>query len=186
MSDANLPGDANQNDELGAFKADPELAGMFIADAADHLGNIEATILKLEASPTDLKLINDIFRPFHTVKGNAGVLGIASIEKFAHKVETLLDLARAGKHAMGQPEIDLVLKTVDLLKLIIEELPARAAGQPVTDVSARRSQLMARVDELIAGAAAPQSSQGTAPSTASPAPAAAEEPDRPRTHREEQ
>ncbi len=154
MADANP---AAPDNELGAFIADPELAGMFIADATDHLGTIEATILKLEKSPTDLKLVNDIFRPFHTVKGNAGVLGISSIEEFAHKVETLLDLARSGKHAIGPAEIELVLKTVDLLKLIIDELPARAAGQPVTDTSARRRELMARVDELIAGTTPPPS-----------------------------
>jgi len=160
MSDArqNPAGDPGNNDELGAFTADPELAGMFIADAIDHLGTIEATILKLEAAPTDLKLVNDIFRPFHTVKGNAGVLGITSIQEFAHKVETLLDLARSGKHPMGPAEIELVLKTVDLLKLIIDELPARAAGKPVTDVSARRRELMDRVDALIAGSAPAPSS----------------------------
>jgi len=155
MADAKKtpPGDPGNNEELAAFAADPELAGMFIADAIDHLGTIEATILKLEAAPTDLKLVNDIFRPFHTVKGNAGVLGITSIQEFAHKVETLLDLARSGKHPMGSAEIELVLKTVDLLKLIIDELPARAAGKPVTDVSARRRELMDRVDALIAGSA---------------------------------
>jgi len=158
------------NNELGAFIADPELAGMFIADATDHLGTIEATILKLEKSPTDLKLVNDIFRPFHTVKGNAGVLGIASIEEFAHKIETLLDLARSGKHAIGAAEIDLVLKTVDLLKLIIEELPARAAGKPVTDTSARRQELMARVDQLIAGATPPPSRPAGFSSVPAPSP----------------
>src|SRR5215510_7015626 len=159
MADANqIPaGDPGNNEELAAFSADPELAGMFIADAIDHLGTIEATILKLEAAPTDLKLVNDVFRPFHTIKGNAGVLGIASIQEFAHKVETLLDLARSGKHPMGPAEIELVLKTVDLLKLIIDELPARAAGKTVTDTSARRRELMARVDELIAGSTPPPS-----------------------------
>ena len=152
MADANQvpPGD---DAELAAFAADPELAGMFIADAIDHLGTIESTILKLEKAPADLKLVNDIFRPFHTVKGNAGVLGITSIQEFAHKIETLLDLARSGKHPMGPAEIELVLKTVDLLKLIIDELPARAAGKPTTDVSARRRELMERVDALIAGSA---------------------------------
>jgi two-component system chemotaxis sensor kinase CheA len=175
MSDArqNPAGDSGNpgnNDELGAFTADPELAGMFIADAIDHLGTIEATILKLEAAPTDLKLVNDIFRPFHTVKGNAGVLGITSIQEFAHKVETLLDLARSGKHPMGSVEIELVLKTVDLLKLIIDELPARAAGKPVTDVSARRRELMDRVDALIAGSApAPASTNAQAAVTVEPA-----------------
>jgi two-component system chemotaxis sensor kinase CheA len=187
MSDARpVPPPAGPNDELASFLADPELAGMFIADAADHLGTIEATILKLEASPTDLKLVNDVFRPFHTVKGNAGVLGITSIEEFAHKIETLLDLARSGKHAMGPAEIDLVLKTVDLLKLVIEELPARAAGQPVTDVSARRRELMARVDQLIAGTTPPPS-QGISPAAtlASQSPSSSDEPDRPKTGRDD-
>jgi len=166
------------DNELGAFIADPELAGMFIADATDHLGTIEATILKLEKAPSDLKLVNDIFRPFHTVKGNAGVLGIASIEEFAHKIETLLDLARSGKHSIGPAEIDLVLKTVDLLKLIIEELPARAAGKPVTDTTARRLELMARVDELIAGATPPPSNK--AGFTTPPPPSANGDIERPR------
>ena len=163
MADANQfpPGD---DAELAAFAADPELAQMFIADAIDHLGTIESTILKLEKAPSDLKLVNDIFRPFHTVKGNAGVLGIASIQEFAHKIEMLLDLARSGKHPMGPTEIDLVLKTVDVLKLIIDELPARAAGKPTTDVSARRRELMDRVDALIA-----KSSPGSA-HNAPPAP----------------
>jgi len=180
---------SSTHNELEAFAADPELAAMFIADAADHLGTIEATILKLEASPADLTLVNDLFRPFHTVKGNAGVLGITSIQDFAHKLETLLDLARAGKHPMGPAEIDLVLKTVDLLKLVIDELPARAAGQPGTDVSARRRELMNKVDELIAGAAPPPSpSQGTlaAARTSMPSPAASvDEADRARVNRDD-
>jgi two-component system, chemotaxis family, sensor kinase CheA len=168
MSDPKqVPPSGGNEDELAAFAADPELAAMFIADAADHLGTIEATILKLEASPTDLKLVNDIFRPFHTVKGNAGVLGITSIQEFAHRVETLLDLARSGKHPMGPAEIDLVLKTVDLLKLIIDELPARAAGKPTTDVSARRRELMDRVDALITG---PGGSAQQSAASAPPAP----------------
>jgi two-component system chemotaxis sensor kinase CheA len=164
------PMSGEPDNELGAFIADPELAGMFIADATDHLGTIEATLLKLEKSPSDLKLVNDIFRPFHTVKGNAGVLGIASIEEFAHKIETLLDLARSGKHPIGPAEIDLVLKTVDLLKLIIEELPARAAGKTVTDTSARRRELMARVDELIAGSTPPPSQKAGFTSPPPPSP----------------
>jgi two-component system chemotaxis sensor kinase CheA len=126
---------------------------MFIADGLDHLGTIEQTILKLEASPSDLTLVNDLFRPFHTIKGNAGVLGIRSVEGFAHKLETLLDLARSGSHPIGPVEIELVLKAVDLLQLWVTELPARAAGQAVTDISLRCQDLMTTVDALIAGAA---------------------------------
>src|SRR5262245_19679229 len=140
------------DDELAMFAADPEIAGMFIADALDHLGTIESTILKLEAAPGDLTLVNDIFRPFHTVKGNADVLGIVSIHEFAHRVETLLDRARSGQHPMGPPEVDLVLRAVDLMTLIVKELPARASGQPVTDGYERRRDVMATIDRLLAAA----------------------------------
>ncbi|HZT78428.1 MAG TPA: chemotaxis protein CheA [Vicinamibacterales bacterium] len=152
-------------DELAAFAADPELAAMFIADANDHLGNIEATVLKLEASPADLALVNDVFRPFHTIKGNAGVLGIGSIQEFAHKVETLLDLARSGTHAIGPTEIELILKAVDVLKLAVDQLPARAAGRPVADISTECRTLMERIDAAIAHPSSP-------PPDPSPPPAA--------------
>ena len=141
------------DDELATFIADPELAEMFVADGLDHLGTIEQTILKLEASPADLALVNDLFRPFHTIKGNAGVLGIRSVEAFSHKLETLLDRARSGLHPIGPVEIELVLKAVDLLRLMVKELPARAAGQAVTDVSAHCEALMADVDAVSADGA---------------------------------
>ena len=83
---------------------------MFVAEALDHLGTIESVVLQLEGAPADDKLLNDVFRPFHTVKGNAGALGVTSVQELAHSVENLLDLARAGKHPMGPDEIDVVLR----------------------------------------------------------------------------
>ena len=141
------------DDELANFVADPELAAAFVADGLDHLGTIEQTILKLERTPGDLALVNDLFRPFHTVKGNAGVLGLHSIEQFAHTLETLLDLARSGAHRLGAAEIELVLEAVDLLQVMVQDLPARAAGRPATDVASRRQALTAAVDRLLAGGA---------------------------------
>src|SRR5512146_2725317 len=149
--DRGEPEAAAADDEGAAYRADPELGSMFVTDAMDHLGTIEAVVLKLEAAPGDGKLLNDLFRPFHTVKGNAGVVGFTSIQAVAHKVETLLDLARSGLHPIGKPEIDVVLEAVDLLTLMARELPARAAGQPVTDVAGRRRALIAAVESLIAG-----------------------------------
>src|SRR5512142_3048355 len=64
------PAAAPVDDEIVGYIADPELAGMFVTDALDHLGTIEAVVLKLESAPGDAKLLNDLFRPFHTVKGN--------------------------------------------------------------------------------------------------------------------
>jgi two-component system chemotaxis sensor kinase CheA len=152
------PPTAPQPDELATLAADPEIASLFITEALDHLGTIEAVILQLESTPGDVKLLNDVFRPFHTIKGNAGALGVSSVQEVAHKVENLLDLARSGKHAMGPEEVDVVLKAVDLLTVMIQELPARVDGRPGTDVSATRAALLVRVEALVTGgssAAAP-------------------------------
>jgi two-component system, chemotaxis family, sensor kinase CheA len=136
------------DDELATLAMDAELSGMFVTEALDHLGTIEAVVLQLEAAPSDVKLLNDVFRPFHTIKGNAGALGVTSVQEVAHRVENLLDLARSGRHPMGAAEIDVVLRAVDLLTLMIQELPGRVAGEPGTDVSARRLALMTAVDAL--------------------------------------
>ena len=154
-------------DELTTFVSDPEMAAAFIADAGDFLGTIEQTILKLEEAPGDLSLVNDLFRPFHTIKGNAGVIGIRSIEVFAHKLETLLDLARSGSHPLGATEIELVLQAVDVLQLMVKELPARAAGRPFTDLASRCQALMDQVDWLIAAAG---TASRPAPQDAEPSP----------------
>jgi two-component system chemotaxis sensor kinase CheA len=156
-------------DDVAAYAADQELGAMFVAEGLDHLATIESTILQLETSPDDVKLLNDVFRPFHTVKGNAGVLGLMSIQEVAHKLETLLDRVRSGTHAMGPAEVDVVLKGVDLLTLMIRELPARAAGQVGTDVTSRRADLLDVVSALIESGPSPAVHE---PAAAAPAVAA--------------
>ena len=69
--------------DVEALAADAELASMFVAEALDHLGSIEKTLLKLETAPSDTALLNDVFRPFHTVKGNASALGLTMVQHFA-------------------------------------------------------------------------------------------------------
>ena len=159
------------DEELVAYLADPELSGMFVTDAVDHLGTIEAVLLKLDAAPGDSKLLNDLFRPFHTVKGNAGVLGFTSIQDLAHKVETLLDLARSGDHALGAAEIDVVLRAVDLLLLMTQDLAARAAGQPAVNVADRRRSLTEAIDALIAAGPSPPDGPNPGPAPMEPPPA---------------
>ncbi|MEI6669813.1 MAG: chemotaxis protein CheA [Acidobacteriota bacterium] len=137
--------------ELEILKSDPELAGMFISEALDHLGSIEATVLALESSPGDVKLLNDLFRPFHTIKGNAGALGVVSVQSVAHKVENLLDLGRSGKLAIGENEIDAILKAVDVLTTMISGLTLRVDGKPAPDVSVDREALLAAVEAIVSG-----------------------------------
>jgi two-component system chemotaxis sensor kinase CheA len=163
------------DDELMMLAADPELAGMFIAEALDHLSSIEALVLQVEAQPGDTKLLNDVFRPFHTIKGNAGALGVTSVQELAHSVENLLDLGRAGKHHIGDAEVEVILTSVDLLTTMIQGLSTRLAGQPTRDVRSDCHALIAQVDALVSGDGMPQlETPSDVPSAAcEPSPAAA-------------
>jgi len=137
--------------ELAVVQSDAELANLFIAEALDHLGTIEQKLLELDERPEDTSLLNDIFRPFHTVKGNASALGIVSVERVAHKVENLLDLARSGRIQVGETEVDLVLRAVDVLSLMINDVGQRLAGQPRKATGAEAVSLVQQVERLIAG-----------------------------------
>lgn len=136
--------------DVAALAADPEISAMFVAEALDHLGTIEAVLLQLEETPNDSTLLNDVFRPFHTIKGNAGALGITSVQECAHKVENLLDRCRSGAHSVGSAEVDIVLRSVDLLTAMINDLSTRAAGGRGRPLRADRVALMAEVEALIA------------------------------------
>ncbi len=140
--------------DVEALRADPEMAAMFISEALDQLCTIEASVLRLEESPGDLTLLNDIFRPFHTVKGNALAIGVRRVGELAHKVENLLDLCRSGRHALGALEIDAVLEAVDVLTALIVDAQARLNGEPGANLEPRRTSLMDRTDALVAGTAA--------------------------------
>jgi two-component system chemotaxis sensor kinase CheA len=167
------------DDELLMLQADPELAGMFIAEALDHLSSIEALVLQVEAQPGDSKLLNDVFRPFHTIKGNAGALGVTSVQELAHSVENLLDLGRSGQHHIGDDEVEVILSSVDLLTTMIQGLSARLAGQTIADVRTECQAVIAKVDALISGprsvapaaeTAVPAAAVAAAPAVTTPQP----------------
>jgi two-component system chemotaxis sensor kinase CheA len=136
--------------DVEALASDAELSGLFIGEALDHLSTIEATLLLLEESPTDVALLNDVFRPFHTIKGNAGALGVLTVQGLAHRVENLLGRCRSGHHRVGSGEVDIVLKAVDLLTAMLGDLSARIAGRPGCQLRAERLALIAAIDRAIA------------------------------------
>lgn len=98
---------------------DPELVKDFIEEAREHLASIELNILALETDPKDQNAINAIFRPFHSIKGVAGFLNLKDIHHLSHEVENLLDSARSNEILITDDAIDLILKAVDLLKILI-------------------------------------------------------------------
>lgn len=124
----------------------------FFDEAAEHLAVVEEGLLELEQRPEDRDLLNKIFRSAHSIKGGSGMFGFTAVAQFTHKMETLLDLLRNGQKAVSPEIADLLLKSTDCLKTLIE---AAKTGASVDDATVQRL-----TDELAsASASGPQPSK---------------------------
>lgn len=99
----------------------------FFEEAAEHLAIVEEGLLALEQHPQDLELLAKIFRSAHSIKGASGMFGFNAVTQFTHKMETLLDLLRTGEKAVSPPVADLLLKSTDCLKTLIEAVKSGVA-----------------------------------------------------------
>ena len=99
-----------------------ELLAEFHPEVVDHLQQIEAALLLLDQTPDNPEALNSIFRSFHTIKGNAGFLGLVPMQTLAHEVESLLDLARNHKLKLTSPIITEILRSRDTLQLLTQQV----------------------------------------------------------------
>ena len=148
--EAGLP--AEEAPLLLNLAADADLLREFINESREHLDNIEQGVLVLEHAPDDAERLNTIFRAFHTFKGGAGFLNLVPVNRLAHVLESLLDLARQGRLAIDAPVIELILRGRDVLKKFLDEIEGQLAGsRPVIPITIPTAVLKAEVQEVIEG-----------------------------------
>jgi len=157
---------------------DADLLREFITESREHLDNIEHGVLVLENQPADTETLNTVFRAFHTFKGGAGFLNLIPINRLAHVLESLLDLARQGKLTIDAPVIELILRGRDVLKQFLDAIEAQVSGmRPVTTILIPTAVLKSEVQEAIENVGLKQpavtekaasGSDATAPAEAAP------------------
>ena len=112
----------------------------FIVEAEEHLEEMEALLLKLVQQPDDLEVLNDIFRPIHTIKGGAQYIGLEKISRLSHRLEDLLDLLREGSMASNGEIVEILMIATDRIALLVKELEAtQREDTEVDDLVARLS-----------------------------------------------
>ncbi|MBK8575216.1 MAG: chemotaxis protein CheA [Elusimicrobia bacterium] len=96
----------------------------FIPEAGEHLQAAESALLTLEKAPSDPDAINTVFRAFHTLKGMAGYVHLRFCTDLAHHAESLLSKVREKEMAYGPGIADLSLRSIDVMKFLIESVQA--------------------------------------------------------------
>lgn len=138
------------------IEGDGELLREFANESREHLQNIELGVLTLEDNPGDGATLNSIFRAFHTFKGGSGFLNLTPINRLAHELESLLDLARQHKLTITSSVTDVILAGGDTLKAFVTEMELQLGGQhPPAPILIPIQPLLARVRAVVEGGPLP-------------------------------
>lgn len=116
------PEEPYESEPLIIDRGEAEHLQGFLDEATEHMDAIEAGLLEVESDPSDTNRINELFRPFHTIKGIAGFLNLRDINRLTHEIETILDRGRKGELEVTTATVDLIFSSVDVLKLQLDAI----------------------------------------------------------------
>ena len=102
--------------------ADKDLLRDFVTRAGEHLEAADEGLLALERQPSDAEALDSVFRAFHTIKGMAGFMALADIERLAHDAESALDGPRSGAAQLDTADFDTVFRSVDAMKKLVADI----------------------------------------------------------------
>src|SRR4028118_2066626 len=105
-----------------------DLLREFLTETGEHLDTVDIELVRFEQDPNNEKILGNIFRLVHTIKGTCGFLGLPRLESLAHAAETLMGRFRDGWPVTSEA-VTLILATIDRIKEILRELE-RTAAEP--------------------------------------------------------
>src|SRR3954463_1289151 len=147
-----------------------DLLREFLTETSESLDTVDNQLVRFEQDPTDAKILDNIFRLVHTIKGPCGFLGLPRLEALAHAGETLM-----GKFRDGMPvkaaAVTLILSSIDRIKEILAGLEATETEPEGTDEDL--------IEQLHAMAEDGHHAEAEAPAAPAPAPVVAAPPVQP-------
>ncbi len=99
-----------------------EIIGDFIIEADELIESLDNNLVKLESTPKDLDLLNEIFRAAHTIKGTSSFLGLDQVSELTHKMEDILNRLRKAEMHITADIMDILLESVDNLKVLLDQV----------------------------------------------------------------
>ncbi|MDO8981640.1 MAG: hybrid sensor histidine kinase/response regulator [Afipia sp.] len=110
-----------------------DLLREFLTETNESLDTVDNQLVRFEQDPNNAKILDNIFRLVHTIKGTCGFLGLPRLEALAHAAETLMGKFRDGMPVTGEA-VTLILSTIDRIKEILSQLEATEAEPEGVDL----------------------------------------------------
>lgn len=96
----------------------------FLREAKDLLTQAESSFMSLESDPTNMTLVDAIFRFAHNLKGTSRAVGFGQIAELTHVAENLLLKIKQGDVLISPPLVDVLLQFNDKVTEMIDGLQA--------------------------------------------------------------
>jgi two-component system, chemotaxis family, sensor kinase CheA len=155
---------------LKARKFMDDLLREFLTETGESLDTVDNQLVRFEQDPNNAKILDNIFRLVHTIKGTCGFLGLPRLEALAHAGETLMGKFRDGMPVTAEA-VTLILSCIDRIKEILGGLEATEAEPEGND-----QDLIVQLHQKVERGMAAMSAPAAAPERAAekpPAPAPA-------------
>ena len=130
-----------------------DLLREFLTETNESLDTVDNQLVRFEQDPNNAKILDNIFRLVHTIKGTCGFLGLPRLEALAHAGETLMGKFRDGMPVTSEA-VSLILSSIDRIKEILAGLEATEAEPEGTD-----QDLIVQLQELVERGMAAMSAQ---------------------------
>jgi len=103
-----------------------DLLREFLTETSESLDTVDNQLVRFEQDPNNAKILDNIFRLVHTIKGTCGFLGLPRLEALAHAGETLMGKFRDGMPVTAEA-VTLILGSIDRIKEILGGLESTEA-----------------------------------------------------------
>src|SRR5262249_38200491 len=120
-----------------------DLLREFLTETSESLDTVDNQLVKFEQEPNNAKILDNIFRLVHTIKGTCGFLGLPRLEALAHAGETLMGKFRDGMPVKAEA-VTLILSSLDRIKEILAGLEATEAEPEGND-----HDLISQLEEMV-------------------------------------
>jgi two-component system chemotaxis sensor kinase CheA len=91
------------------------LLAAFLDDLDEQMRTLDANLLALESTPTDVERLTAIFRVAHTLKGAANATDVPYVGDACHTLESLLAEARDGERVLTEHDFRVLFFAKDAL-----------------------------------------------------------------------
>src|SRR5260370_9673207 len=98
-----------------------DLLREFLTETGESLDLVDVELVRFEQEPNNIKILENIFRLVHTIKGTCGFLGLPRLEALTHAAESLLSNFPAG--SLVTPDaVSHVFATIHPIKALRDKL----------------------------------------------------------------